>query len=51
MAPYAVTQPSYFRGNSRTLPFGQGCRLADTVDGMLRGALDVFQTDDRKRVQ
>ncbi|MBK1837834.1 Na/Pi cotransporter family protein [Azospirillum sp. YIM B02556] len=29
----------------------EALRMADTVDGMLRGALDVIQTDDRKRVQ
>lgn len=29
----------------------EALRMADTVDSMLRGALDVIQTDDRKRVQ
>lgn len=29
----------------------EALRMADTVDAMLRGALDVIQTDDRKRVQ
>ncbi len=29
----------------------EALRMADTVDSMLRGALDVLQTDDRKRVQ
>ncbi|CAO3413509.1 Na/Pi cotransporter family protein [Azospirillum endophyticum] len=29
----------------------EALRMADAVDNMLRGALDVIQTDDRKRVQ
>lgn len=29
----------------------EALRMADTVDSMLRGALDVIQSDDRKRVQ